>query len=72
MGQSISLHKLMNSDNSPGNIFALTPDALVAKIHELVRNYDGVVYKEDAGIRELQINKEFNKEEILDQYYGRN
>ncbi|MEX2364885.1 MAG: DUF4007 family protein, partial [Balneolaceae bacterium] len=72
LGRSISFQKLMNGENSPGNIFVMTPDALVTKIHELVKKYDGIVYKEDAGVRELQINKAFNKEEILDQYYGRN
>jgi len=71
-GNSVSLYKLMNEDNGPGNIFALTPDALVAKIHEVTRKFDGIVYNEDAGIRELQFNKAFNKESILDQYYERN
>jgi len=71
-GRSISLHKLLNEDNSPGNIFALTSDALVKKVQEVVRKFDGIVYKDDAGVRELQINKDFIKEEVLDQYYGRN
>ena len=72
LGRSISFQKLLNADNSPGNVFVMTPDALVSKISELTRKYDGIVYKEDAGVRELQINGEFNKESILDQYYGRN
>lgn len=71
-GRSISLQKLLNSENSPGNLFVMTPDALVSKIHELTRKYDGIVYKEDAGVRELQINGEFNKESILDEYYEQN
>ena len=72
LGRSISFQKLLNAENSPGNIFVMTPDALVSKIHELTKKFDGIVYKEDAGVRELQINGEFNKESILDQYYGRN
>jgi len=72
LGRSISFQKLLNSENSPGNIFVMTPDSLVSKIHELTQKYDGIVYKEDAGVRELQINGEFNKESILNQYYGRN
>jgi hypothetical protein len=72
LGKSISFHKLMNEDNSPGNIFALTPDALVAKINTLVNKYYGLSYKEDGGVRELQINTQFDKEEILDQYYAEN
>ncbi|REL24501.1 DUF4007 family protein [Rhodohalobacter sp. SW132] len=70
--KSISFHKLMNEDNSPGNIFALTPDALVTKINQLVQNFYGVVYKDNAGVRELQFNAEFDKEEILDKYYAKN
>ncbi|MDY6993940.1 MAG: DUF4007 family protein [Pseudomonadota bacterium] len=69
---SISLHKLLNTDNSPGNIFALHPDALVAKLDQLMNKYDGISYKEDGGIRELQIHKEYSKENILDNYYARN
>jgi hypothetical protein len=72
LGRSISFQKLLNADNSPGNVFVMTPDALVSKISELTRKYDGIVYKDDAGVRELQINGEFNKETILEQYYGRN
>lgn len=70
--RSISLHKLLNEKNSPGLVFALNPDALVKKVKAVSEQFDNVVYKEDAGIRELQINKEFKKENILDQYYGRN
>jgi len=69
---SISLHKLLNANNGPGNIFALHPDALVAKLDKLMNKYDGISYKEDGGIRELQINKEYSKENILDNYYARN
>jgi hypothetical protein len=71
-GKSISIHKLLNEDNSPGNIFALHPDALVSKVEQLTKFDNGIVYKDDAGIRELQFNKEFSEYEILDQYYGRN
>lgn len=69
-GDSISLHKLLNADNSPGNVFALHPDALVSKVEKLVQKYDGISYKEDGGIRELQIQKSFNKHSVLDEYYG--
>jgi len=68
-GRSISFHKLLNLNNSPGNIFALHPDALVSKVDELTHKYDEISYKEDGGIRELQINGEFPKHEILENYY---
>lgn len=71
-GKSISIHKLLNENNSPGNIFALHPDALVSKVEQLTQFDERIVYKEDGGIRELQFNNEFSKYEILDQYYARN
>lgn len=68
--ESISLHNLLNADNSPGNVFALHPDALVSMVEQLVQKYDGIIYKEDGGIRELQIQKSFKENEILEDYYG--
>jgi hypothetical protein len=70
--KSISLHKLLNDKNSPGLVFALNPDALVKKVKAISKQFENVVYMEDGGMRELQINQEFKKENILDQYYGRN
>lgn len=69
--RSISLHKLLNEENNPGLVFALNPDALVTKIKQVAKHYDGIVYMEDAGIRELQINKDFDLLNILDEYYDR-
>jgi hypothetical protein len=70
--KSISLHKLLNDKNSPGLVFALNPDTLVEKVKAISNQFEDVVYTEDGGIRELQINREFEEENILDQYYGRN
>ena len=69
--RSISIHKLLNDKNSPGLVFALNPDALVKKVKALANTFYGIVYKEDAGVRELQINKDYKTKDILDQYYGR-
>lgn len=74
-GNSISFQKLLNGKNSPGNVFALHPDALIDIINRLVDKYDEAVFKEDAGVRELQINKSFDNnqlEGILENYYVKN
>ena len=68
---SISLHKLLSADHSPGNVFALHPDALISKVERLVQRYSGLSYKEDGGVRELQIQQSFNKNAVLDEYYAR-
>jgi len=69
LGDSISLHVLLNHDNSPGNVFALHPDALVSLVEKLARKYEGVIYKEDGGIRELQLQQSFDKNSVLREYY---
>lgn len=71
-GNSISIHKLLSADNSPGNIFVLHPDALVSKVEQLTTRFKGITYKEDGGVRELQLNKQFDKNSVLDQYYASN
>lgn len=71
LGSSISLNKLLNEENSPGNIFALTPDELVKKVYQISKMYDGIVYKDDAGVRELQIDSRINKKSVLTRYYDR-
>jgi len=69
-GDSISFHKLLNDNNSPGNVFAMHPDALVSAVEQLIQKYKGITYKEDGGIRELQMQKSFSKNLILEDYYG--
>lgn len=71
LGSSISLNKLLNEENSPGNIFALTPDELVKKVYQISKMCDGIVYKDDAGVRELQIGSRINKKSVLTSYYDR-
>ncbi|HKK46462.1 MAG TPA: DUF4007 family protein [Balneolaceae bacterium] len=69
-GNSISIQSLLNDENAPGNIFLLSPDDLINKIELLVNHYNGLVYKEDAGLKELQITTDFNEEHILEDYYA--
>ncbi|MFY0697662.1 MAG: DUF4007 family protein [Balneola sp.] len=66
---SISFNHLLNDENSPGIAFALDADSLLSHIKQITKSFDGVVYTEDAGIRELQFNKKPEPLEVLEAYY---
>ncbi|MEX2410216.1 MAG: DUF4007 family protein [Candidatus Paceibacterota bacterium] len=70
-GNSISIQALLNAENSPGSVFLLNPDTVISKIEELATLYERIVYKEDAGIRELQILENIDPIDVLNSYYGR-
>lgn len=68
-GSSISFRELLTGYNSPGAVFALNEEGLYQKIEQITDLYKNVVYKETAGIRELQIKGKPDKRKILDEYY---
>ncbi|WP_293307760.1 DUF4007 family protein [Pedobacter sp. UBA5917] len=69
--KSISFKDLLEGVNSPGNTFCLTEKGLEEKLIELANIWPNEFnYNETAGNRVLQIKKEMNKWEVLDQYYG--
>lgn len=70
IGMSVSLDTLERGYNSVGSIFAINRSGLVSKIESLCKNYPFLVYKDDAGIRELQFKSKPNPYEILDRYYN--
>jgi hypothetical protein len=70
IGFSVSLDTLEREYNSVGSIFAITRSGLVQKIESLCKKYPYLVYKDDAGIRELQFKSKPNPYEILNQYYN--
>lgn len=71
IGMSVSLDALERDYNSVGSIFAISRSGLVQKIESLCKNYPFLVYKDDAGIRELQFkSKPENAYKILDRYYN--
>lgn len=71
IGNSVSLDTIERNYNSAGSIFAINRVGLVNKIERLCEKYDWLVYKDDAGIRELQFkSKPDDKYEILKDYYG--
>jgi hypothetical protein len=70
-GNSISLNSLEFDLNSPGTIFALNRSGLIDKIFEIVSEYSGITYTDQAGIKELQFKNKPNPYSILDHYYGK-
>lgn len=68
--KSIPFRELLIGHNSPGAAFALNEDGLYQKIEEIKRNIKGITYTETAGVRELQIKGNLNKEEVLNGYYN--
>lgn len=69
IGMSVGLDALEREYNSIGSIFAIHRSGLVNKIESLCKDYDFLVYKDDAGIRELQFRSKPNPYKILDRYY---
>lgn len=70
-GNSISLNSLEFNINSPGSIFALNHLGLINKISEIVSEFDGVTYTDQAGMKELQFKNKFEAFKVLDKYYGK-
>lgn len=70
IGLSVSLDSLERDYNSVGSIFAINRSGLVQKIESLSNKYDFLVYKDDAGIRELQFKSKPDPFKILHDYYG--
>jgi hypothetical protein len=70
-GNSISLNALEFNFNSPGSIFALNRSGILQKISEIVSKYNGIVYNDHAGIKELQFKEKPSVYSILEQYYAK-
>ena len=68
-GKSIPFRDLLVGRNSPGVVFALNEDGLYQKIEEITKSNRNIIYTETAGVRELQIKNNINKEDILNGYY---
>lgn len=67
---TISFRQLLAGLNSPGNVFAMSAEALFNKIQQIVNKYKNVVYSETAGNQTLQFKEVINKWEVLDGYYN--
>lgn len=69
-GNSISINSLFSDPKGIGNLFAFNQEGLENKLLEISQNVPDVVYKNDAGVKELQFKKiKPNGFTILNDYY---
>jgi len=70
---SISFNDLMFSENSPGMVFSISQKFLYEKLIEICNLYPGIVYSDNAGVRQLQFKTARpDKWQVIDDYYKRN
>ena len=68
---SISFDQLHNDRDSVGTIFALNKEGLIEKLDEITKHFPDIIFKNDAGVRELQFKKKPETLSILKKYYAR-
>jgi hypothetical protein len=69
--RSISFEDLYNGKNEIGSVFALSKEGLTAALERMSEELDyGIVFSNEAGIRELQFKNDLNAGQILEDYYG--
>ncbi len=66
---SISFESLYSENNSVGSVFALSREGLNELLEGISEDFKGVTYSNEAGIRELQMKKQFDPLNILEGYY---
>lgn len=70
--KSIALEQLYEYPNSPGSVFCLSKEGLALALQDLASKWpDRITFSTEAGIRELQIKKTFDKKKLIASYYGR-
>ncbi|MBX2969097.1 MAG: DUF4007 family protein [Cyclobacteriaceae bacterium] len=73
-GNSINFEKLLTEPTSVGTIFALNREGLTEKLEEITKHKKfskNVVFKNEAGIRELQFSSKPKVFDVLAHYYDR-
>lgn len=68
---SVNFRTLESDFNSIGNVFALNKHGIYSKIQALVEKFDFLIFKDQAGIKELQFKRKPHPLEVLNQYYGK-
>jgi hypothetical protein len=71
-GDAVSLNSLENDPDSPGSIFAMNRSGIIAKLQEAQQNYKWLVYRDHAGIKEIQFKNKPAAWEVLTDYYAVN
>jgi hypothetical protein len=70
---SINLNNIEHDHNSPGSIFAINRPGLISKIEKLTDTFkNDLVYKDNAGIKELQFKRNRTAVAIMNHYYNAN
>lgn len=67
---SINITSIEMNINSVGSIFAINRSGLITKIENLTKKYSYIVYKDQAGVKELQFKKKPLATSILEKYYA--
>jgi hypothetical protein len=67
--KSISVEEIFLGENSPGFTFCMSENAVLSKLKAIVEKIPKIVLSENSGVRELQLLKDFDKFEILNNYY---
>lgn len=69
--RSISFEDLYNGKNEIGSVFALSKEGLTIALECMSNELAyGIVFSNEAGIRELQFKNDLNAGQILEDYYG--
>lgn len=70
--RSLSLSRIAYAPNSPGMAFRLSETECGHRIMRAMRNFQGIIFTETDGIRQIQFNEEPGKlsSECLSRYYG--
>ena len=69
--RSISFKEIHIGTNMPGSVFAMSKEGLYSKLKQLQSHYGKniIVFSETAGVQELQLKKQLNKMDILNDCY---
>lgn len=67
---SISVEEIISEKNSPGVVFCMSEEGVLIKLKKTVEKFSDIVLTKNAGVRELQLLKDFDKFEILNKYYS--
>lgn len=70
--KSISLEQLYETASGPGCVFCLSKEGLALALENLANRWpEKITFSSEAGIRELQLKAEMNKDKVIASYYGR-
>ncbi|OFY07345.1 MAG: hypothetical protein A2W93_12040 [Bacteroidetes bacterium GWF2_43_63] len=68
--KSLSLSSIEQGYNSVGSVFAISRAGILSKIENLTNKYPFLIFKDQAGIKEIQFKEKPAAESILKNYYA--